>query len=397
MNSDQIREPIASLVRRNRLILAGAAFILVCYILIRSWGILYPFIFGFILAYLVLPLVNKLERIMPRFIKQRHKARLVAILIVYLILLVILIFTIYLFLSVVIEQANRLTQELPNISRNITTQIDFLTQSNTLTNLLNTYQKNIEANLRQQIEGQMQKIGQQIAEQSLGVFQQGVMGFFDAVSKTISFLLGILIVPIWLFYILSDSSQLSKGFMNMVPLSMRGDVVAVLHIIDKITDAFVRGQLILCLIIGGASFLGLLVIGVPYSSILGIIAAITEAIPMIGPLLGMLPALLISLSQGPNALLITFILYMVIGQIESMLLKPHVMGDRLALHPAIFMVVLLIGASLGGVIGMILAAPITAILRDLFKYSYIRLSQENISPEETLKRINGEALKLDEI
>ncbi len=111
----------------------------------------------------------------------------------------------------------------------------------------------------------------------------------------------------------------------------------------------------------------------------------------------MIPALLIALSLNPNAFLYTLILYMVISQIEAMWLKPRIMGNHLALHPALVMIVLFIGANIGGIIGMILSAPFMAVLRDLFKYAYARLSPTNLSPEAALIQAGLMDLKLDDI
>lgn len=387
----------AGLVRRKRVILVAVVFLLVLLVFIRTWGILYPFIIGFVIAYLALPLVDRLEGWMPVVLKKNKSARTLAILIVYLLILVILAAAFYLMFSVVFEQVQRLINEMPSLSENITKQLNAWTQDNRLAEAWNTYQQNIAADIRLQIETQMRSVAQRIVEGFVNVFQRGAAGVIDTVSKTLNFLLGILLVPIWLFYVLNDSRTLTHALGNLVPQTIRGDVRATLKIIDHVFDAFLRGQLILCLIIGLMAFIVLIIIGVPYAAVLGVIVAITEAIPMIGPLLGMIPALIIAIAVGPNALLLTFIAFMVISQIESIVLKPRVMGDSLSLHPALIMVVLFIGVDMGGILGMILAAPLAAVVRDLFKYFYLRLSARTISPEVAMERIKTEEISLDEI
>jgi len=383
--------------RRNRLILVGIAFALVAFILYRTLSILYPFVVGFVIAYLVIPLVNRLEVRMPAIIKRRKLARVTAIMIVYLTLIILIVATFYIFFSSVIQEVSNLVVAAPVLASRVGEQTNNWVQSQQFADILETYEKNIAENTRQQIMSQIQSIGQRLLETFLNTFQSGAAGVFDVFSKTISVVLGILIIPIWLFYVLNDAPHLTKDMVNIVPLSFRGDVKAVFHIMDTIFDAFLRGQLILCLIVGFAAFAGLAAINVPYFIVLGIFAAIMEAIPMIGPLIGMIPALGIALAQNPTALLMTFILYMIISQVEAIFLKPRVMGTSLSLHPALVMMVLLIGAEMGGIAGMILAAPITAILRDLFKYTYLRLSIENLSAEEALARVANQQLNMDEI
>ncbi len=387
----------AFIVRRNRLILVGVVFVLILYVLYRSSGALYPFIIGFVIAYLAIPLVNRLEKAIPVAARHRRMARRIAILLVYLVMIAILVLVVYLFLSVVIEQVNRLIREAPQLMQSITAQVDLWLKNREVAEFVESYQKSIDQQLRQQIEIQLQTLGQRIVESSMSTFQKGVEGLFDALSKTISFLLGIVIIPIWLYYVLDDSEYLTQNLLHLIPLSIRPDARCLLTIVDKIFNAFLRGQLILCIIVGAAAFAGLSLIGVPYAALLAIIAFITEAIPMIGPLLGMIPALLIALAQGTDALLWTFILYMVISQVEAMYLKARITGNSLSLHPALVMIVLIVGANLGGVLGMILSAPVTAIARDLFKYLYIRFSQQAVSPEQVLEKIHLEDLNLDEI
>jgi predicted PurR-regulated permease PerM len=118
---------------------------------------------------------------------------------------------------------------------------------------------------------------------------------------------------------------------------------------------------------------------------------------MIGPLLGMIPALFIALSVDTNTFIYTFILYMVISQAEAMWLKPRIMGNYLSLHPALVMIVLFIGANIGGIIGMILSAPVTAVFRDLFKYIYVRISENALAPEEALVQAGLMDIKLDDV
>jgi len=395
MSGDLFSSPSA--VRRNRLILVAVAFVLIVYILIRSWDILYPFVFGFVIAYLVLPFVNQLEKRMPSVFHKRNLARLSAILLVYLILFILLITVLYLFFSVVIHQVGLLAIEAPILSERIGEQINAWLKEKDLLEMWSSYQNNIEVNIRTQIESQLQVIAQRLLESFVNVFQQGATGIFDVLSKTVSFFLGILIIPIWLFYVLIDSREISKGLINLIPLSFRGDILIIIQMVDRIFNAFLRGQLILCVVVGVVSFIGLTIMGVPFAALLGIIAGVSEAIPMIGPLLGMIPALLIALSLNSNVLIYTFILYMLISQIESMWLKPLIMGDRLALHPALIMVVLFIGANLGGILGMVLSAPIMAVLRDLFKYAYVRLSAETTSPQKALEKAGFDELNLDEV
>jgi predicted PurR-regulated permease PerM len=112
---------------------------------------------------------------------------------------------------------------------------------------------------------------------------------------------------------------------------------------------------------------------VDFILLLAITAGLTEFIPYIGPLLGAIPAVLVGLTDSPTTALAVAVLYFVIQQLENQFLVPRIVGDSLNVHPAILMMTLLIGASLLGILGVILSAPLTAIGRDVFLYLYNRL------------------------
>ncbi len=395
MNNKYFNSPDA--VKRNRLILIAITFIITLYILIRSWGILYPFVIGFVLAYLALPLVNVLEEKMPKIIRRGKLGRIIAICLVYFGLLILLVATLYLFFSVVFQQVSMLASEVPSLTNRIGNQWNEWMKEKNLLDLWDSYQKSISQDVRLQIENQLQTALQRLLDTLVNIIQQGIGNAFDVLTKTLSFILGILIVPIWLFYVLNDAKEITQAIVNIVPSNLRSDFIVVMRLIDRIFDSFIRGQLILCFIVGFLSFVGLMVMGVPYAVLLGIIAGFTEAIPMIGPLLGMIPALFIALSVDTNTFIYTFILYMVISQAEAMWLKPRIMGNYLSLHPALVMIVLFIGANIGGIIGMILSAPVTAVFRDLFKYIYVRISENALAPEEALVQAGLMDIKLDDV
>ncbi|MCC7352221.1 MAG: AI-2E family transporter, partial [Anaerolineae bacterium] len=114
-----------------------------------------------------------------------------------------------------------------------------------------------------------------------------------------------------------------------------------------------------------------------------------------GPILGLIPALLVATIQSPLLGLWTLILYLAIQQIENLILVPRISGAAVQLHPALIMVVLVLGSEMAGLVGLILAVPLTAILRDLFKYLYLRFQDEPLTPQEAMKRLGRTPLQLD--
>ena len=154
-----------------------------------------------------------------------------------------------------------------------------------------------------------------------------------------------------------------------------------LSILAGVGGSWVRGQLILGAVIFVATAIGLTILTFigftefgSFTLVLALIAGVLEWFPIIGPVIAAIPAILIGLTISPAAALAAVILYTVIQQLENHLLVPKVMGDAVDLHPAVIIMSLVIGGALFGIGGAILAAPVVAIGRDLYRYSFRRLN-----------------------
>src|SRR5205823_1586481 len=141
----------------------------------------------------------------------------------------------------------------------------------------------------------------------------------------------------------------------------------------RIMHSFVIGQAILCVLAGIVVGLLLAIIGVPYALTLGVLAGVTRAIPIIGPILGGIPIILLTLVTAglPKALLVLTI-FTVMHFVESKFVMPWLIGERMNLHPVVIIIVLLIGQEFGGLLGMFFAAPIAALIRVIVRRYYLR-------------------------
>jgi predicted PurR-regulated permease PerM len=133
----------------------------------------------------------------------------------------------------------------------------------------------------------------------------------------------------------------------------------------------------------------LAIIGVPFALVLGLIAGIFEALPYVGPILGAVPAIVVAVLSSPGSALWVAIAFFAIQQVENLILVPRIAGESVKLHPAMVMVVLVIGNELAGFVGMLIAVPVTAVLRDVFKYLYLRFLDEPLAPEEAMTNIRA--------
>ena len=126
-----------------------------------------------------------------------------------------------------------------------------------------------------------------------------------------------------------------------------------------------------------------------FALLLGLLAALFEMLPNIGPVLTGIVSTLIALMQDPVLALWTALFAVGIQQVENLFLTPRVLGRSVKLHPVLIMVVLVIGSELGGLLGLFLSPVITAVLRDLFRYLYYRFGETPASPAEALQLVLG--------
>ena len=359
--------------RRNRLLLIVGLLGLVCVALWLARGALFPYLLGLVLAYLMLPLVNRLDQVCQRVIKRPHLARPIAILLVYLMTIALVVA----FFSVVAPVAGGQFRVLW-LNRDVL----MLRLQAWAASGLEWYRLTVPLDLQATIADALQRVGGTLA----GGVQAGVMRTVGVLSSTVSFVLGIIVVPFWLFYILNDEIRVVRGVLSLVPPRFRADFRNAFRIVDRILSAYIRGQLLLCLFIGVMATVGLTLLGVQFPVALGLIAGLLEVLPFIGPILGLVPAVIVATIQAPILGLWTLLLFIGIQQIENVLLVPRISGKAVELHPALIMVVLVVGNEVAGLLGMLIVVPLTAIGRDLFKYFYWRFQDTPLQPEAAIAR-----------
>ncbi len=182
------------------------------------------------------------------------------------------------------------------------------------------------------------------------------------VGKT---LFGLLTSVILAFYLLIEADSLFAGFARLFPASRRAEVRRASAEISSKVSAWMTGQLILGGTIGGTSALGLYLLGVPYFYVLALISAVGELIPVVGPILAALPAIATAFAVSPRTALWVTIFFVVQQQVENHLLVPKLMARQVGVSAVVVIVALLIGGSLLGILGAILAIPTAAILQVL--------------------------------
>jgi len=207
-----------------------------------------------------------------------------------------------------------------------------------------------------------------------GVASNVVIGIFTS-------LLAFLLTLLYSFYMVKDAPLMRAWVEGLFPSSYQPEMQELLQRVGRIWESFFRGQLVLCLTIGVVTTLALTIIGMPGAVLLGLVAGLLEVIPNLGPIISLIPALLVALFQGSTSLqisnlsfgLLTIGVYTLIQQLENNLLVPRIIGQSVNLHPLVILIGVIVGASQAGVMGAFLAAPVLSTLRVVAGYMHAKL------------------------
>ncbi|WP_045213886.1 AI-2E family transporter [Desulfonatronovibrio magnus] len=333
-----------------------AAFILVVFFSLR-WivtyfsEILWPLAIAGILALLLRPIVLWLQH-------RLRAGRMASIAVLYFLMAVFLVLITALILPVVLTQAQSFIQYFPVLLENLGNFLrkflpyfsgwvdDFLDSTNA-------------SGFVQGIFGQLQDV-YETSRPALGTIG-------DFLGNFITLAVGVVIIPVYLFFfLLADKDPVStmEEQLSFIPKSIREDFAFLAREFARIVVAFFRGQIVIGLIMGVLMAIGFSLSGLKFGAFLGIIIGLLNIIPYLGSILGLLIVLPLSYFQeGGGLILLIMVLgvFAAVQVVESYLLTPRIMGKSTGLHPlAIIVAVLFWGKAFGGILGMILAIPLTA-------------------------------------
>lgn len=309
-----------------------------------------------IFAFILSPLVDRFEK--------RGLKRSYAILVTYLIIFAVLFLIGFSVAPKAVEEIKNFFVYLP---RNVSSLIE---QSEAWT------QKVMKSN--PMLQEYFSKIGDVVREQiyklqaSVIKFGTNITGF---ASSAVTKILNMVLVPVVAFYFLRDDRKIKKHVLDMIPHSRRDGFLAISHDINSSLGSFVRGRLLMAVFVGAATAVMLLVFGIQYALVIGVITCVADVIPYIGPMLGFIPAVIIGYIQSPIKALWIGLGFMVIQWIENNVIGPKVLSKSTGLHPLTVLLGLIIGGGVAGVLGMIFAVPLLAVLKILWGYFYPHLKR----------------------
>lgn len=191
----------------------------------------------------------------------------------------------------------------------------------------------------------------------------------SAVDNLIKFsdnIISFAIIPIMIYYFLCDGNKIYSKCLLLLPTEKRGITTKIVKDIDRVLTRYIASQLLLSGVIGGLTFILLLILKVKFPLWISILNGILNIIPYFGPIFGAVPAIIVALLESPLKALFVVIGMFVIQQVEGDILAPKMMGDSTDMHPFVIIILLITGDNFGGFIGMILAVPIAVIIKVLY-------------------------------
>ena len=336
------------------------AALVMAFVLYLGRDALSPFVVGLLLVYLLDPPVERLRRVgIPRAL---------AVLVVYAVMAAVVVTVLILTIPPLVTQIAQFFGDTPKLAALVQDQV----------RRLHDFYLSLKmpAELRATID------------QALGQFGKGttispadVLPVFNSLAGFVASTFGYVIIPVWVFYLLKDRPSLTRAFDRSLPPEWRADAWGVIHVAETVFGQWVRGQIVLGTTVALATFIGLEFLGVAvdpvftqFALFLAILAGLLELLPIIGPIIAAVPLVLLGATASFQATIAALLLAFVIQQLENYFLVPKIQGDAVRLHPSAVMFALILGGAIAGLLGAILALPIAATGRDIFRYLFRRLS-----------------------
>ena len=295
-------------------------------------------LFAIVIAAAVNPFGNWLDR--------RKIPRLLGILFLYLTVFTLVVFILTLIIPFVSQEVGQLTEDLPRLIAKITASLEAIKGETGAFDIIG------------QLQGLLDGLSQFLQESS----QSAVGLIINIFGGVISFF-GIVIIS---FYLSVMRGGIDTFLRSVVPDKYESYILGLWHRSEKNLGRWFQAQLLLSLIVGLMTFVGLSLLNIKFALVLAVLAMILELVPNVGPVLAAIPAVALAFFQAPSLGLWVIVLYVVIQQIENHLLAPLIMSRALGINPVVVIISLFIGFNLAGILGMILAVPVATVVVEWF-------------------------------
>ncbi|MFH0856944.1 MAG: AI-2E family transporter [bacterium] len=318
------------------------------FILIILWFLI--FIRGIIGVFLVALLLTAALKPMVDWLEKRKIPRVLGLSVIYLIFFTIISVTLILSIPPLIHQTKQLAQNFPSYWEKIISGLgafrDFSSQHGLIDNI-NKITSSFENNLTN--------------------LAGNIFGTVSSIFGGVASFIFILVIA---FYMTMEKNAAQRISNLLLPINYREKTLDLVNKLEIKIGLWVRGQIVLMIIIGAVAFIGLTILGINYALILGLIAGLTEIVPYLGPVLGAIPAVFIAFTQSPYKALAVIIFYFIIQELENDFIAPKVMEKAVGINPIISIFALLIGVKIAGIMGVLLSIPVATSIIVIIKEFY---------------------------
>ena len=345
------------------------------WLLYRFSQVVFITFIAIVLGTVIRPVVTWLHR--------RGLPRMIGLILVYVLLLALFIGFVLLLFPLIVKQGTTIAAALPGYYQSLRTWM--VGNPNLLFERLGAFLPATFPSLMPAL----QQTGPQVlatAEQALGYVSMMAKNIFTAI-----------VILVLAFYWTLDGPRTIQSLLLMVPQDQRESISELISAMETKVSSFIAGQAVLCLVIGVLALISYLIIGLPNALVLALVAGMLEAVPMVGPLLGAIPAALVALSLGPDKLVWVIVATVIIQQLENNLLVPRVMRKTVGVNPFVTLLAFFAFSSLFGMAGALMAIPMAAIIQlllDRFVFHTVVLESEVSSGRDYASRLRYEAQDL---
>lgn len=306
----------------------------------------FPIVIAGFLFFLLNPVVN--------FLHRKKVPRSLAIIIIYVVVIGIIVLIVGSLIPTISKQFTALANALPGYTN---TAIDFFNN-----HLVKSSQFQWAVNAQQNL---------------LQTLENRLISFANTLPATITFsitnIVGVIAniavilvtVPFLLFYMLKDGYKFPAAISKLIPAAIKDESLTILKETGETLSNYIHGQITVALTVGLMTFIGYLIIKLPFALVMALAVAFTYFIPYIGLFIGAIPAIIIAFFDSQTEVLLVLLVLVISQQVEANLLSPLILGKSLDIHPVTIIIILLAAGNIAGVLGMILAVPTYAVCKTI--------------------------------
>jgi predicted PurR-regulated permease PerM len=354
-----------------RILAVVVAVALLLWLIVQLRTVILLLVFSVLFAYLIAPLVDLIGRPVTLRRRARRLSTGLAIGVVYLVLAGLLVVVLGWLVPLLSQQATQMASQAPEYLQAIQQRGEALTASLDRIGLA-------PAN-RQAVENGLAAIGRSL--------EDGIRRSLLGLVGIIAFVPWLILIPILAFFLLKDAAFFRAAAIDLLPPGrVRLNAIELFDRINAALAAYVRAQLLACLIVGGVVAIGFAALGVPYGVVLGVVAGLAEFVPLVGPAVVALAAALLTALHSVFLALWVLVFLGVVRILEDYVVYPRLVGTVVNLHPLAVIVAVLAGAELAGVAGVFLSVPVVAILSAAYRQyqAYARTATSLSTPDPAI-------------